>query len=621
MKWFTVLLTCVHFTFLSGALNTSEFRTFHEDLKDDVSEESQLLSSDGLCSSFFHLFSSSSSNPLPYNSGFLGIQIENTTGLPDEDVYMLMKGMGETGDQCFLNVDPASGTGKGSYAYVNPSTPSSTYSYKLSDLPGETNLRHFYVPQPFVSGRLYFSIGHPLLLAISQDTKTGKFTIPDPDGFKVTDPNYYTLYDKVEFTYNAPAALPGSNLWMNPTAVDFFSQPISIQMMSALGPHSTSGLTQARQSIFDNVQSCFNTYDLTKDKAWNKLILPFLEDPFHSKSKVLTPLRISSPGKSLAANSNPAQVFPVDYLANSSLYGFNYVENLWNFYKANTLRINAQEIASKWGPGTDPQFADHYHFTGNVQGDTFVFTNDSKDFTWKMTKPEPNVSSSPFFAGAGFVDDGEANNTPGAVIVRQITSAFDVGLLPEDFKEGCFMDGAYFQAHKSNYYAPRPEWGHNGPFYDLYSKALHSIGEPIYTFAYDDALGQDGTLTGNVEASKSYPVITLHKIDTPLPDPYNDPNQYTVMFAVAASNPVQYRIGKTGPWAPAQSNVNIPNVTSNQTDPLQMMIKNSQTGKQDILTLYLKYQIVVPSGTDFSAALGVKISQTSPTSFTIATPG
>lgn len=566
-------------------------------------------------------------NPV-YKPGYVLVQLTNTTGLPDSNVYILVKGLNANGAQSYLNIFHGIGT----TAPVNYSTVSATYSYLLSSLPGTTGNRFFYIPDPFISGRAYFSINYPLLLAIATDATTGQPTIVDPSNFSLSDPNYYTLYDKFEFTYNPPT--PGANLYINPTAVDFFSLPISLQMINPIaGSLSASGFNLSRNTVLGGAQTVVTTNDLTTANVWNNLFLPFLLNPNSGSPTLSTYLRITSPASATGPGSttvNPSHAFPNDYLSNFASYGFNYINNAWSFYATpgNQLLIDTSEIAVFFGPGISSSlYPAYYHFTGTVNGSNeFVFNNNlppPNNYTWTMQEP---TTTYPFFAGAGFTDDGEANNTPGAVIVRQITSAFDVGLFPVSFPAGSFnfMNQAYFVANKPIYFTPNPQWGvagsTNGPFYDLYSKSLHSFGLPIYTFAYDDELGQDGTLIGNVEQLQSSIVVTLPAVDTSVPDPYNDTTIYSVTFQYAADNPVQYRNGTSGAWISPANFSTVGGISSNLTTPLQLLLTDN-TGTQQTLTVYLEYAIVQPQVPNFSLASGVVITNTGVNTATIQTPG
>lgn len=130
-----------------------------------------------------------------------------------------------------------------------------------------------------------------------------------------------------------------------------------------------------------------------------------------------------SPGKATAytgPNSNP--MFPDNYLTNKK-FGFNYVDAVWNYYAqpGKWVSINAIELSGN--NGFWPKVKD-YTFVGSVVGDQFIFKNSFNDVV-SIGKPFSNA----FFAGAQSTFDAW-NNTIKAIIVRQLTSAFDAGLLP-----------------------------------------------------------------------------------------------------------------------------------------------------------------------------------------------
>lgn len=548
--------------------------------------------------------------------------IQNMTGQPDDEVYVLTFGKNSGGDAGYLDIDTM--TGKGTFTVASSTTESESFSVLYSDLPVlDAHSRYIQIPQPFESARMYFSIKYPLILAIGVDSMTGDPTIVDPDSSTPQDPNTNTLYDKVEYTYNPDPGSPiKTNLFINPTAVDFFSLPISIRVSDPIpsGQVPLSGLNFARSDVNAHIQEVFNRFDLTSDKIWSDLYINFLEDPDNANSEVIATLRVSSPNKSTK--------FPLDYLDNSQTYGFSYVDNIWNFYmeSGNQLRINAIEIASKFGPGAGTP--DYYKFTGTViDANTMQYVNDTNDYTWNMQKPVGDKSTQPFFGGAGFMDDGEANDTPGAIIVRQFTSAFAVGIMPRSFSGENFMDADFFKSQIPNYYTNNPGWGlagsENGPFYDLYSKSIHSLGNQIYTFAYDDELSQDGTLTGNTESPQdSFPIVTLYTVDNEIPDPFDDPTtDYTVKFMTAANNPVGYRQGTSDPFTTVSPGQVVSPITSNATDVFQLELKNPQTSNTEIITVYLKYKVVIPGATNFATALGTTIVKTGDKEFTVTTPG
>ena len=76
-----------------------------------------------------------------------------------------------------------------------------------------------------------------------------------------------------------------------------------------------------------------------------------------------------------------------------------------------------------------------------------------------------------------------------------MAAAFDAGLLPAD--DGALLNLDYFKSKKDEFYQVNYniEGNKGGPWYNVYSEAFNGFeGQFIYTFAYGDALGQDGTL-------------------------------------------------------------------------------------------------------------------------------
>ena len=130
--------------------------------------------------------------------------------------------------------------------------------------------------------------------------------IIDPDGFKTRDSNYYTVYDKFEFTFNE------DGLWINPTSVDFFSIPIKLSLPTSPDLKS-SGFSDKRSDILASVWKEFS--QSVSSNEWNKLFLNFDSG---------TTLRVMAPGKAMrdtGPGSNPT--FASDYLANNK-FGLNY---------------------------------------------------------------------------------------------------------------------------------------------------------------------------------------------------------------------------------------------------------------------------------------------------------
>ncbi|QFY42478.1 hypothetical protein F6R98_07445 [Candidatus Methylospira mobilis] len=442
-------------------------------------------------------------------AGYYQVKISNKTNLSGVPVYLLIKASTLNGNQqCIMSFDL---NGLGSCNNITKDADLLDYEtvsldYLPRDASGNTVV---YLPQ-VGSGRIYFSVGQPLDLYY--DINTGLVT--DPDGFNPRDVNYYTLYDKVEFSYT------GNGVWTNPTAVDFFSIPISLTDNNSQTVQS-AGLTGSSYSIFKDVQNVFNVYDETSTHEWSKLLLKYTD-----RSNNTTNLRVMSPGKAMVTNLSGANPFDVNYLS-------AYINYLWAFYgkHGNALSVDCSELQ-----GILPLSS--YIFTGSVDSQNrFVFTNGNPGENVIINQPQDSV---PFFGGSG-ESFNAANNTPNAIIIRELTSAFEVGLLPAP--AGTLLNRAYFSANHGSFYNNNSLLSNSGgPWYDLYSKALHGYGtsQPIYTFAYDDALGQDGTL---YDSNSSYPgvTVTLHDMSgTVIPNPYSDPNTYTVTLNIPGTSTVIY---------------------------------------------------------------------------------
>ena len=76
-------------------------------------------------------------------------------------------------------------------------------------------------------------------------------TVAEPsvyDSNPVSNPDYKTMFDKVEFTYN-----PDGKTYFNLTAVDFLSLPISVAQKN-----NVFGLTTDRETAFSQIRHTFD---------------------------------------------------------------------------------------------------------------------------------------------------------------------------------------------------------------------------------------------------------------------------------------------------------------------------------------------------------------------------
>lgn len=503
--------------------------------------------------------------------------VNNSQIANDNEIYIITKGLDDNGDSCFIEIN-SNGI---SCKPVNVNTKSSDFSYKLSDLKKDTDTAVVFFPY-LASGRIYISIGKPMDFQIKKEGN--KSVVVDADGFKPRDVNYYTLYDKVEFSYVPPNAEGlGGGTWMNPTAVDFFSLPLRIEQEGS-EVYQATGISISRNDLIKQVKSIFKTEDHTSTQEWNKLFLNY--------NKTL--LRLMAPGKAMIPGIPGTNPMDQNYLANKE---FSFIDHLWNYYRTNTLLIDTSEIQKFYK-------LDDYIFIGKVEGNDFVFTNRG-DPQNKIHLPKPD-NSIPWFAGAIGVFDAE-NNTPKAVIVRQLTSAFDVGLLP--MPGGTIADRNYFDQQRKDgkYYTKNPLLPDTdtGPWFDLYSMSLHSLGEeqPIYTFAYDDALGQDGTLHDPHPLNVSKAVITIGDMSgTTIPDPFQDDKTYSVTILIGSGSNVTYQ-GKALKYGEVLNNVKVP----------MEVVLNGQAAK-----IYFDPVLVFPQ---FDAADGIAVEKISETGVNVTFPG
>ena len=386
--------------------------------------------------------------------GDFPVTIVNKTHNPGiKKIYILVKGNNpHTRNQCCIEFK--SGSSIGTYADLTANTDTTKFSYDYTFFKDNT----LHLP-PLESGRIYISINTPLVMPIVRDV-AGRYSTADPDPQNTTDPSYHLFFDKVEFTYI------DNNTWTNPTAVDFFALPISITQDG-----KTYGLAVGRAQVIDTVTKAFHAAFST---AWKKLII---------KNNEGTVLRILAPGR-----DNSDRFFDPNYLDGKP---YSYIADVWNYYKKNNVIVDCTELR---GNPNAPKLGD-YMFTGHVEGDNFIFTNNSKDHTVVLGRysQDPTLSNS-FFRGAQGIFEAQ-NNTPKAIIVRSLSAAWCVGLLP--LENGAVLNRQYFLNHTKQFYTDNPRLSplakNKGPFYNLYGKAIHELSTSIYTWSYDDAFGYDGT--------------------------------------------------------------------------------------------------------------------------------
>jgi hypothetical protein len=184
-------------------------------------------------------------------------------------------------------------------------------------------------------------------------------------------------------------------------------------------------------------------------------------------------------------------------------------------------------------------------YTGWVtpDGTTFHFENAAKDKV-DVTLPHSNEV---------FGCDGGSMtcipNRASSVVVRELGAALTVGLLPLPTQMPNPATGRSEDVALCKPFFTRPDvrklfytsspllpGSVKGPYYNVYSKALHSFGERVYAFAFDDAVGEDSTLhssdddTSVPNVSVPYVMCIGDMTGTVLPD-LRDDKRYSITLA------------------------------------------------------------------------------------------
>ncbi len=413
----------------------------------------------------------------PAMMGLLPFVITNNSGLPDSEVFVLVQGRVPIGGpQVFVNFN-MSGVGTNHVVMVGDN--GSTYTHPLSYFPTSSGGRVFYLPM-IDSFLVLISLQSPLNIPV---IAAG---IQDPAFNNPADPNnnYSIIWDQVEGAYVSTSP----NVNVDATAVSFFSIPLYLYL-STPGPGTASncGLTQSRSTVLSYLQSVFATVPpSTENTQWQNLMVPGGS----------TVYRALSPGNAISAG-----FFDQNYLNNAAAYGYSYIADIWtgplSFYRIHQLSI---EI-----PGGTV-------YTGGVQSDnSFRFTSGPNVVT--LTPPvqgPPYTSSTTWQILSGKLAYTATIDADGIQVSKAFAEAVVAGILPTTslVNASLLTTLSVFRP----YYQINPNLqglGQNtGPWYDLYSQALHACGL-IYTYAYDEPLWPEVLLASPTLLSNTYIGITI----------------------------------------------------------------------------------------------------------------
>jgi hypothetical protein len=315
-------------------------------------------------------------------------------------------------------------------------------------------------------------------------------SIVQPNFLSSSDPNYFTNFDIFEVAYTL---LTTPNIAADATAVSFHSIPLYGFISTPSSTNSHTGLYQPRSFIMSHVASIFATSP--EANQWNALFL----------KNGSTILRLLSTGK--AMSNTPTAIFDANYLDNAASYGYSYINDIWSgassFYRTHTLTMTIPNGS-----------LDTYTGVINLNN-TITLTSSPHGYVVVFNAPTTlSISTSTdIFSGITLV---LSDNSPGAADGVQLYKLFEEAIIAGLVPTANTLSNPYLTANQSSYYTVNPNLSApgstTGPWYDLYSKALHSLGF-IYSFAYDEPLWPQVQIFSNtLQANQTYLGITIGSI-------------------------------------------------------------------------------------------------------------
>lgn len=182
----------------------------------------------------------------------------------------------------------------------------------------------------FISGRIYVSFGSPL--ASAKFASSSALVLPSEN--TNTDPNYYTIFDKVEFT-NVSAMCS-----CNTTLVDGFGAPLDLTLTGTQkGTQNMGVLTATRAGMFmafSALPAAFSAQVVSK-----------------TVGKTVTNVRAISPALGVSTVSGFGPQFPANFMD-------TYIKHCWNYFTkpGNKITIDMQAAYGTTATGfvTDGRF-------------------------------------------------------------------------------------------------------------------------------------------------------------------------------------------------------------------------------------------------------------------------
>jgi hypothetical protein len=453
----------------------------------------------------------------PAQAGYFPVVIVNNSGFDDNRVFISVIGTQLTGTTLGSKMYVTfNASGDGTYQIVSGSgsvTPAALNT--LNTVPIAPHTYVIYFPDGThgasnsdgISGaRIYFEINDntPLI------TYSGG-TLTEPSVLNQQLSSYSITFDKYEFAYVAAGS---PQIGADATAVDFFSVPLYGYLSTPnAGSSSNSGLYQPQSHIMKTVVPYYfnnrpsGDYKTAIAQQWNNLFSPNPSNPI----RVLSPAQAMSVGTS----SSFPNKFDPNYFDNEAAYGFSPLKYLWygtnSFYRNNHLYF-AIPLSTNYS-----QPAGGYYSAGILSGGPFanrmVFTPafdapDTESYfpapsTTGANAPSPTNGPTSYLIFAALnLNSTFAANLQGNQVSKLFEEALVAGLLPALFTTTSPLSDTFFTNNTSNYYKNQNKLPHSagGPWYSLYSEAMHSIG-PIYAFGFDEPLYPEVLMESNTVSS------------------------------------------------------------------------------------------------------------------------
>lgn len=455
--------------------------------------------------------------PPPDNllSGFLPFVLVNDSNLDDSEVYVFVSGVdpvssanvfGEinqtTGQVTFIPITAENVNTINSTQYTLPLS-SLPLAYPTSD-PTSTDRVLF---SPYVNGGLiWYSLLAPLNMPGVEAGET--FGYQQPAFNNPNDPNYFIRYSNFEYAFSAtPTQVVG-----DATAVSYFGLPLYGYISTPdVNTRANTGLYQPLKRIFKRVLDLFNPVESAPIAAeriqWNNLVL------YNDQNEVI---RVISPAKSIsAANIPPLVPMDPDYFDNQPAYLYSYYQQgLLDYYRTHTLTMSLANT-----PGSGATYTGVVNFDGSI-----TLTSETTPYVITIAAPTPpgtaatSTTTYNIFAGLLIASSPDAGS---AEDVQQLSKLFEEAIIAGLLPTSEVVSNAFLTENEENYYTYNPNLSPTtsattGPWYDLYSKAFHSLGY-IYTYAFDEPLWPQVQISSQFlqTSPPTYLAIRLGKSDKP----------------------------------------------------------------------------------------------------------